>query len=284
VLSPVSPLTPYLLGVVFALLLAFMVVNAVRKDRREYRRFKRMRSTSRRQKVFRKWLRQLFLAFGGSAAVVLALAWQFIAPFQDAVDEWGFVRDARLSFADSGWVGPTIATVVVVIVVGVLVGGIVLARTEPEVPALGDVQALLPRNRAELRYGAGLAINAGIVEELLFRLALPALIYGFSGSAVAAVVVSIVIFGLLHVYQGVAGIVGATVLGAVFMAMYLGTGNILVPIVVHALFDLRSLVLIPMVVFQVHLDAADRRPRPVEAAPPGEPVETPGGLDKLDPL
>ena len=67
-------------------------------------------------------------------------------------------------------------------------------------------------------------------------------------------VISIVIFGVLHAYQGIAGIVGTMLIGAVFMALYLVSQNILVPIVVHALFDLRSLVLIPMVIHKVHWD------------------------------
>jgi membrane protease YdiL (CAAX protease family) len=252
VLSPDSALTPYILGVVLAGLLAFMAVRAVRKDRREYGRFKRMRATKRRQKVFRKWVRESFLTFGGSAVVVLALVWQFVPLFLDAVNRWGFVADARQTFADSGGLGVGVVVgLVLALVVGTLVI-VVLARKETEVASIGDVQALLPRNRTELPYGAALAVNAGVVEELLFRLAMPALIFGVTGSAVAAVVGSLVVFALLHVYQGVAGIVGALVIGTVLMAVYLATGSILVAIVVHALFDLRSLVLIPVVVFGVH--------------------------------
>ena len=251
-LSPVSALTPYILGVVLAGLLAFMAVRAVRKDRREYSRFKRMRATKRRQKVFRKWVRESFLTFGGSAVVVLLLVWQFVPLFLDAVNRWDFVADARRAFADSGTLG---VGIVVGLVLSLVVGTmliVVLARKETEVASIGDVQALLPRNRAELPYGAALAVNAGVVEELLFRLAMPALIFGVTGSAVAAVVGSLLVFALLHVYQGVAGIVGALVIGTLLMAVYLATGSILVAIVVHALFDLRSLVLIPVVVFGVH--------------------------------
>lgn len=251
-LSPDSPLTPYVLGVVLAGLLAFMAVRAVRKDRREYGRFKRMRSTKRRQKVFRKWLRESFLTFGGSAVVVLLLVWQFVPLFLDAVNGWSFVADARQTFADSGALGVGLVVGLAVALVGGTLLIVVLARKETEVASVGDVQALLPRNRAELPYGAALAINAGVVEELLFRLAMPALIFGVTGSAVAAVVASIVVFALLHVYQGVAGIVGALVIGILLMAVYLATGSILAAIVVHALFDLRSLVLIPVVVFGVH--------------------------------
>ena len=251
-LSPDSALTPYILGVVLAGLLAFMAVRAVRKDRREYSRFKRMRATKRRQKVFRKWVRESFLTFGGSAVVVLLLVWQFVPLLLDAVNRWDFVADARRAFADSGTLGVgMVVGLVLALVVGTLLI-VVLARKETEVASIGDVQALLPRNRAELPYGAALAVNAGVVEELLFRLAMPALIFGVTRSAVAAVVGSLLVFALLHVYQGVAGIVGALVIGTLLMAIYLATGSILVAIVVHALFDLRSLVLIPVVVFGVH--------------------------------
>ena len=259
-LSPAAPLTPWILGAVLVALLAFMTWNAIRKNRRDYSTFKRQRSTKRRQKTFRKWLRQSFVNFGGAAVVVLILSWQFVEPLKRSVDEWGFVAGARGAFADSGWVGPVVLAAVVVLLGGGAVLGIFLARSETEVPSLGDVQALLPRNRAELKWGAALAVNAGVVEELLFRLALPALIFGVTGSAVAAVAASILIFGLLHVYQGLPGIIGALVLGAGFMAIYLGTGSIIVAIVVHALFDLRSLVLIPMVVFGVHKELGNGAP------------------------
>jgi len=264
VLSPADALTPWILGAVLVALLAFMTFNAVRKNRRDYSTFKRQRSSKRRRKTFRKWLRQSFLNFGGAAVVVLLLSWQFIAPFQEAVDAWPWVEGARQIFSDSGWIGPATVAALIVIVVGGGVLGIFAARSEisnaSEVPSIGDVQALLPRNRAELKWGAALAINAGLVEELLFRLALPALIFGVTGSAIAAVAASILIFGFLHVYQGLPGIIGSVILGAAFMAIYLSTGSIVVAIVVHALFDLRSLVLIPVVVFGVHKELGNGAP------------------------
>jgi len=264
VLSPADALTPWILGAVLVALLAFMTFNAVRKNRRDYSTFKRQRSSKRRRKTFRKWLRQSFLNFGGAAVVVLLLSWQFIAPFQEAVDAWPWVDGARQIFTDSGWIGPAIVAALIALLVGGGVLGIFAARSEisnaSEVPSIGDVQALLPRNRAELKWGAALAINAGVVEELLFRLALPALIFGVTGSAVAAVAASILIFGFLHIYQGLPGIVGSVILGAAFMAIYLSTGSIVVAIVVHALFDLRSLVLIPVVVFGVHKELGNGAP------------------------
>ena len=145
------------------------------------------------------------------------------------------------------------------VLVGVIIALVVLtvigaraARKDQDVPMIGDISAMLPRNRQELVLGALLSVNAGVVEELMFRLALPAVIYGASGSALAAVLGSVLLFGALHVYQGIPGVIGTTIVGAILMLLYAVSGTIVVPIIVHALFDLRSLVLIPVAVYGVH--------------------------------
>ena len=55
-----------------------------------------------------------------------------------------------------------------------------------------------------------------------------------------AVVVAIVAFGLGHVFQGIRGMVGTAVMGAVFMGLYLLTGSLVAPIVLHATVDLAN--------------------------------------------
>jgi membrane protease YdiL (CAAX protease family) len=260
VLSPDSPLTPWILGAVFALLLTLMAINAVRKDRREFRRFKRLRSSVRRRKVFRKWVRESFLVFGGSAVVVLLFAGQFVPRLLDSVNASPVVTDVRAFLGANNGLGTGfIVGAAITLAVGTLVA-VFLARRETDIPAIGDVQALLPRNRKELPWGAALAVNAGVVEELLFRLAMPALVFGFTGDALVSVAVSIAVFGLLHAYQGIAGVLASTIIGAVLMLVYLGSGSILLAIAVHALFDLRSLVLIPIVVFGVHKEHGNGAP------------------------
>jgi len=270
-LSPDNAATPWILAVVIVGVIALMILRAARKDRLEYQRFKRMRVTKRRQAMFRRWVLQSLAVFGGSGVVLLVLAWQFIPLLLADIDSWGWIAAAKASGLVPGFL---------IGILGALFGGavlgIVLARKETEIPSLGDVQALLPRNRAELRWGAALSINAGVVEELLFRLALPAAIYGVTGSSVAAVVASLVIFALLHVYQGVGGIVGSLVIGTILFAIYIASGSILLVIIVHALFDLRSLVLIPVVLFKVHLVTSGNGaiPKPPAKAVPAEEAPT----------
>ena len=250
-LSPDQPYSRLVLWAALALLVVLLIVRAISKDRLEYQRFKRFERTRNRQRMMRRWLISSLAMFGAAAALLLLLAWRYVPLLLAAVDSWPAGRWFRSLVATTGALIPAGSlALAVVIVVGTVIA-VFLARRSADVPTIGDIGALLPRNRAELFYGAALSVNAGLVEELLFRLAVPAVIVGASGSALAAVVASVLLFGGLHVYQGVPGIVGATLIGALLMVLYLASGSIAVPIVAHALIDLRSLVLIPVLVYRV---------------------------------
>lgn len=270
-LAPDGAWTPLILWVILAALLVMLIVRTILKDRREYQRFKRFRSTAKRQAMFRKWLLDSMLSIGLVAVVLLVLVWQFVPRLRAELRSWFEIPP--------GWAGVILAAGLVGFTV-LTVLGIRSARQAPdELPTIGDVAAMLPRNRQEIRLGWALSINAGISEELMFRLAVPTLVYGASGSAIAAVVISVLLFGALHAYQGVTGVVGTTLIGAFLFFTFIATGSILVPIVLHVLFDLRSLVLIPTAVFDAHkVDGRVQkyipRPRPKPAADATAPAPT----------
>ena len=246
------PFTPVVLWLAFAALLALLVLRTIRRDRREYQRFKRYRTTLRRQAMLRKWLRDSVLSIGLLSVVLLALSWQFITPLRYQLQSWIPILP---------WVGWALVIGIVLVFAGLTAAGLVAARRTPEEPIMiGDIGAMLPRNKQELRLGWALSINAGISEELMFRLAVPAVLYGASGSAILALVVSVLLFGALHSYQGVTGVVGTSIVGLAMMFAYVATGTILVPIVVHILVDLRSLVLLPAALFDAHkIDGREQR-------------------------
>jgi uncharacterized protein len=50
-----------------------------------------------------------------------------------------------------------------------------------------------------------------------------------------------VAFGLAHAYQGLVGIVPTGLLGGIMAAVYLQTGSLLLPVLLHAVIDLRFL-------------------------------------------
>jgi len=253
VLSPELPYVAWILVAVFVALIAVLAVRASRKSGKEYRQFKRYRSTVRRQKMFRKWLRESFLVFGGLSVGILVLVWQFVPLLLAEVNSFEWVVFLRARFVDAGALAWVIVLVVAVVflVLPIVLLFFVSNEEGEDLPSIGDIQAMLPRNRAEVRLGALLSLNAGLVEELLFRLAVPALLYGAFGSAIFALVTSALLFGGLHAYQGVTGILGTTLIGALLLVLYVATGSILVPIVVHALIDLRSFVAIPLIVLRV---------------------------------
>ena len=91
----------------------------------------------------------------------------------------------------------------------------------------------------EARVFSGVAITAGICEEVLYRGYLLWYLQSL-GLGRGAVVVAIVAFGLAHAYQGIRGSVVTGVTGAVFMGLYLLTGSLVAPIVLHATVDLAN--------------------------------------------
>ena len=114
-----------------------------------------------------------------------------------------------------------------------------------KLPTLGDIDAMMPRNKDELKLTGLLSINAGIVEELFFRLALPTLFFTTTGDILISVIASIVVFGLVHWYQGWIGVLFTMLLGGLLMTIYLATGNLLFAIILHTLIDLRTLFIVP---------------------------------------
>ncbi|MEU2349337.1 CPBP family intramembrane glutamic endopeptidase [Modestobacter sp. NPDC049651] len=110
-------------------------------------------------------------------------------------------------------------------------------------PPGASTMALLPRTRAERQLFAAVGVTAGVCEEWLYRGFFLALLSAlFQGlPTVVLVLVAAAAFGLAHVYQGVTGIVTTGVLGGVLAAVYLGTGSLLLPVLLHAVIDLRFL-------------------------------------------
>ena len=82
------------------------------------------------------------------------------------------------------------------------------------------------------------------------------------GAFLLSFVICALIFGLLHLYQRWVGVLAATVLGLVFATLYVLSGSLLLVIALHALIDLRSLVLLPWLI----LRAKDRKERADAAA------------------
>ena len=106
--------------------------------------------------------------------------------------------------------------------------------------------ALLPRTPAEARWFSVISVGAGISEELAYRGFLfyyLTLWFPHINRLESALATSL-IFGVGHLYQGWKGIVGTGIAGLFLAGLYLLSGNLLLPIVVHAVADLQSVIIL----------------------------------------
>lgn len=95
------------------------------------------------------------------------------------------------------------------------------------------LEQLLPRTASERVLFVLLSVSAGVAEELMFRgILLPALVVAF-GSTWAAAVVSSIVFGFVHTYQGVAGTIRAGILGLLLAVSFLATGSLIPAMLAH---------------------------------------------------
>ncbi|MGE7874689.1 CPBP family intramembrane glutamic endopeptidase [Bacillus paramycoides] len=109
---------------------------------------------------------------------------------------------------------------------------------------MSDVSEMLPSNYRESILWIFICITAGVTEELLFRsFMMNYLLQLFPAlSTIGVLVISSIIFGLAHFYQGWKGIVGTTILGFMLGRVYVATGSIYPSMLIHMLIDLFVLV------------------------------------------
>lgn len=186
----------------------------------------------------RRWLYRRLLVLEW-ALVAIVLAGTVVAP-RVGGSELGLRWPDRFGIVTAAVVA-VIAGVTLVSVRALRTG--VLREVGADSRALRSVGSLLPRTDSERRLFGAVALTAGVAEEVVYRgfgiailaAASPSLPWwGLVGVAGAG-------FGLAHAYQGLAGILTTGLLGAVLAAVYLDTGSLLLPVLLHCLIDLRFL-------------------------------------------
>ena len=120
------------------------------------------------------------------------------------------------------------------------------AAREKILRAFRRLAFILPVTQEERAWFALVSITAGICEEVLYRGFL--IRYLSNGPWHAgiwpALAIASISFGLAHGYQGLSGIIGTTLLGAVMAVLFLASGSLWLPMALHAIIDLRILFLL----------------------------------------
>jgi membrane protease YdiL (CAAX protease family) len=89
-------------------------------------------------------------------------------------------------------------------------------------------------------------IVVAVSEETIFRGYLILRFKSITGSLVATVVISSVIFSIGHGYEGAGGVVIVGIMGAFFATIYLWRKSLVAPIVMHFTQDFLAIVLLPL--------------------------------------
>lgn len=105
--------------------------------------------------------------------------------------------------------------------------------------------ALLPESLVELRWFAAVSIGGGVSEELLFR---GFLFYYLSMyvphiNNVEKILLTSLLFGVAHLYQGWRGVAATGIAGVVLASLYVLSGSLLLPIVLHATGNMRAVLI-----------------------------------------
>jgi membrane protease YdiL (CAAX protease family) len=109
-------------------------------------------------------------------------------------------------------------------------------KVERAMKAIRSIK-ITPNTPEEFALFMLMSLSAGVWEELVYRGFLVWFLVPLTG-VVGAIVISALIFGLAHIYQGARGFVASTVLGLIFAALYLFTASLWWLMVVHAAIDM----------------------------------------------
>ncbi len=99
---------------------------------------------------------------------------------------------------------------------------------------------LMPATKSQMMiFGFVVSVSAGVCEELLFRAYLYSLLESQVGMWLA-IAVSSLVFGFWHIYLGWQEVLRTGITGAALCGVYIFTGNIFIPILLHIFIDVYS--------------------------------------------
>lgn len=131
-----------------------------------------------------------------------------------------------------------IALAIGLVLIWIAVAPLVIRLLGPE--HWGSFLDLLPHGKAEMSLWIVMALSAGFCEELIFRGYLQRQISDLADSAVAAVLLQALLFGLAHGYQGIKNMTLISVLGVLYGILVFFRKSLIPGMLAHAASDIIS--------------------------------------------
>ncbi|WP_405144207.1 CPBP family intramembrane metalloprotease [Sphaerisporangium sp. NBC_01403] len=214
-----------------AALVAYLAFVSPWLGKRSYARLERDRQMYVRMFVW--WMSELWV-LTGVALLIVGLSPDL------SLARTGFVLPADAATTAGALTGVTLASAVAVLMIRRA------TRSRTRVPGQAAYEALLPRTPVERRLALAMSVTAGACEEIVYRgllIALGVHVLGLPVPVAAGLALAVFVAG--HLYQGWQGMLVVTLAGFGLSVLYLKTGSLVLPIVLHILVDARSLLLVP---------------------------------------
>ena len=160
----------------------------------------------------------------------LAIDYVAVKLFPLAVIAW-LIASRRMTPGDFGLVSQPAAAFLATVLLAALAGTLIDQNAYALLAGLPGFSALggMPEIRSDIWNRFALSVGlllVGFLEELVFRAYAYTVIRRYIASPAAIVAISAVAFGLIHWSLGLAAILNAAAIGAVFMAIYIRTRSV----------------------------------------------------------
>ena len=167
----------------------------------------------------------------------------------------------KITLSDSVWLNSIILLVSAVIIIALLYQAVmyfsrgkyrqqVLEELRKQKESSNHYESImtivLPRSLKEKKYFFFVSLTAGICEEFVWRGCLIFLLTDIFPSLhmVVIIIMSCLLFGLFHCYQGLYGVIKTGIIAILFIFIYLTTASLVLGMVLHFMFDFSSAFLI----------------------------------------
>ena len=144
----------------------------------------------------------------------------------------------RIRALDFAWAAAFLAAA------NLLLSGLAWLLAQIGLPMPGEIQFLIPEDAAGRVVWVLVSFTAGFCEEVGFRgyLMTRLRLIGRFQSWLVPTIVSALIFGACHAYQGWPGFIVLSIYGAMFSLLYIRTGSLWPCIIAHSMQDLGALI------------------------------------------
>jgi uncharacterized protein len=137
----------------------------------------------------------------------------------------------------------TVAGLVVLVVAVIFLNKLQMRKITPEQYAkqIQSIRKLIPTTPVERLVAIPLAFTAGFCEEFLYRGYLLNLAASATKSLWLGLLISSILFGFAHLYQGRRGVFGTSIIGLIFGLIFLASRSLLPGQLLHTAMDLNNL-------------------------------------------